>query len=389
MKKIIAVILIVAGIGFGGFFYLRSSQEIKVEVKTIDKQVQAMMTVDPAEFVLRLGRANEQVQNRKKLVKTFIQQKLMKDGAIITNYLPNETEENLATGHDLLSESAGIYLLDLASTDTKGRFDAFYAKTKETFYTGTQFSYRVTDEGTKYQVNASLDDLRILRALIVAKQAFQTQDYDQEIDLLSKQFLAQSTKSNLLIDFYDEENDQQSQDISLFYLDYKTLGYIYALNGVDAKYLQYQVNIAKNGYISDEFPLYHQRYNYKTQEYQDGDSVNIIESLLTIRYLAEVGEADPASIAFVKEHVAKGTLFNSYDLNGNAIDKNQSAASYAIAALIGYFIDDDDLYEQSIAILENFQNTDPNSVLYGGFGDSSTKEVYSYNNLMALLAFSI
>ncbi|MGL4697332.1 hypothetical protein [Enterococcus larvae] len=389
MKKRIMLLIIVVLVGAGGFFFWHSNQKTTIEVPSIDEGVKNMMTSKPEDFLLTFGRSNEEIQNRRSLLKTFIQQKLMKDGNIITNYLPNEEQQNVATGHDLLSESAGLYLLDLAAKDTKGRFDVFYKRTVDTFYDGTQFSYRVTDKGVKYDVNASLDDLRIFRALIIAKANFDTTDYDEDIQDFTEKFIQHSTNDGLLIDFYDVKNDEKSQEISLFYLDYRTLSYLYQLHDIDAKYLQYQVNIAKNGYISDEFPLYHQRYSYKSEKYLDGDNINIIESLLTIRYLAEIGEADPNSLEFVKEHVAKGTLFNAYDLNGNPVDKNQSAASYAIAALIGYFTNDDELYTQALSVLENFQTMDATNVLYGGIGDPLTKEVYSFNNLMALLAYGL
>ncbi|MHC5216281.1 hypothetical protein ACYSNR_06415 [Enterococcus sp. LJL128] len=391
MKKIGLMIAAVALLVIGGFLFLKNRENTDVNVASVDESVQEMMTVGPSDFVLNLERLDEDTKNRRSLLKNFIQQKLMPDGQIITNYLPDGAQKNEATGHDLLSESAGIYLLDLAALDTQGRFDVFYKKMKEMFYDGTQFSYRVSEKGKRYPVNASLDDLRIMRALIIAEAKFGNDafNYEKEVKAISTHFLKQSTNNGLLIDFYDEENKEKSQDISLFYLDYKTLAYLYQMHGISEDYLQYQVNIAKNGYISDDFPLYHQKYSYKEEEYQDGNGVNIIESLLTIRYLAEIGEVQPTSIAFVKDRVAKGTLFNSYDLNGNAIDKNQSAASYAIAALIGYFVDDQELYTQAIEILKNFQTMDPTSILYGGFGDTITKEVYSFNNLMALLAYGI
>ena len=35
-------------------------------------------------------------------------------------------------------------------------------------YDGVQFSYRIDEQGNKYNVNASIDDLRIIRSLIEA-----------------------------------------------------------------------------------------------------------------------------------------------------------------------------------------------------------------------------
>lgn len=97
--------------------------------------------------------------------------------------------------------------------------------------------------------------------------------------------------------------------------------------------------------------------------------------------------AKQTSIDFVRKQVQQGTLFNSYDLNGSPVDKNQSAASYAIAALIGVAENDKELYRAAITVLNNFQIMDSSSPIYGGLGDKVTKQVYSYNNLMALLAY--
>ena len=88
-----------------------------------------------------------------------------KQTAVLTNYLPDAERKDVATGHELLSESSGLYLRNLAF-DT-GRFDNFTSRRK-TFYDGVQFSYRIDEQGNKYNVNASIDDLRIIRSLIEA-----------------------------------------------------------------------------------------------------------------------------------------------------------------------------------------------------------------------------
>nr|OUZ35308.1 hypothetical protein A5889_000784 [Enterococcus sp. 9D6_DIV0238] len=145
----------------------------------------------------------------------------------------------------------------------------------------------------------------------------------------------------------------------------------------------------ENGYISDTFPFYQTRYNHKTNKYENTGTINVIESLLTILHLGEAGLQKQESIDFIKDQVSKGTLFNSYDLTGVPVDKNQSAAAYALAAVIGAIIHDKELYDSSILILNNFQITDPSSLFYGGFGDIRTKDVFSYNNLMALIAYDL
>ena len=138
-----------------------------------------------------------------------------------------------------------------------------------------------------------------------------------------------SMKDNILIDFYDSKSKQQSSETSLFYIDLITLGYLYKEFGISADYLQYHYQLIDDGYISDDLPLYQTKFNHQTNKYENNGTLNIIESLLTIVHLSEVGMAKQTSIDFVRKQVQQGTLFNSYDLNGSPVDKNQSAASYA------------------------------------------------------------
>ncbi len=59
-----------------------------------------------------------------------------------------------------------------------------------------------------------------------------------------------------------------------------------------------------------------------------------MRSLLTIVHLSKVGMANRLVLILCENKFSKERFFNSYDLNGSPVDKNQSAASYAIAALV-------------------------------------------------------
>ena len=65
-----------------------------------------------------------------------------------------------------LSESSGLYLRNLAF-DTRDVLIILQADERH-LYDGVQFSYRIDEQGNKYNVNASIDDLRIIRSLIEA-----------------------------------------------------------------------------------------------------------------------------------------------------------------------------------------------------------------------------
>ena len=364
MKRKLWIFIGVFVVLLGGYFLLFREKSYKVEVEKVNPKIQRLMSTDKQHFLTKHEFHTKETAERKDLLKFFIETRLKTDGGFLTNYLPDAERKDVATGHELLSESSGLYLRNLAF-DTQGRFDNFYKQTKDTFYDGVQFSYRIDEQGNKYNVNASIDDLRIIRSLIEAGGHFKTDQYDQEIKKLGKSFMKTSMKDNILIDFYDSKSKQQSSETSL----------------------QYHYQLIDDGYISDDLPLYQTEFNHQTNKYENNGTLNIIESLLTIVHLSEVGMAKQTSIDFVRKQVQQGTLFNSYDLNGSPVDKNQSAASYAIAALIGVAENDKELYRAAITVLNNFQIMDSSSPIYGGFGDKVTKQVYSYNNLMALLAY--
>lgn len=314
---------------------------------------------------------------------------MLVNGGFVTNYKAHKDQNKteLATGHDQLSESAGLWLRHLALTGTQEQFDKFYKETKKKFFADGQFTYRINADGTKSNVNASIDDMRIINALIEAEQRFDDPKYQKEIKSLVSTFKKQSIQNGMLVDFYDVKTKKPAHQVSLYYLDIKDMGYIYKTAGLSKKDLEFEYHILKNGYISNSFPLYHTRYNYNTGKYEDGKQINIIESLLSILYLSEIGQEKSQSIQFVKNAVTTGTLYNAYNSDGTPADKSQSAASYAIAAMIGKEIGDQKLYQQAIKIVQNFQIMNPSSPIYGGIGDQNTLQVYSYNNLMALLAY--
>lgn len=393
-KKRWIILLVITGLVLGGLYVFKGvgkKDDITIDISGIKvtPMIEQVITEDTKSFGINPYPLNNKEKQYKKLLEEFLKNKMLVNGTFVTNYkmVKNPSKTELATGHDRLSESSGLWLRHLALTGQKEAYDQFYRETKKYFYKNGQFSYRLNADGTLSPVNASLDDLRIMRSLIEASNQFQDPWYEKELKILLKTFKKQSIQGNVMIDFYDTSQKEAGDTISLYYLSIKTMGYLYKEMNIDSKYLEYQYNILKDGYISDDFPFYYAQYSYKNNRYVDKDTINVIESLLSILYLSEIGKEKQSSIEFIKEMVTTGTLYNSYDKNGNPVDKSQSAASYAIAAMIGREVGDEDLYQRALNIVRNFQITDPQNLIYGGIGDPTTHEVFSYNNLMAMLAY--
>ena len=396
MKKKVKIILITAVIimiiAIGWYLFKdKNEKALRIEhnIKTISLVVKENYSTDPAHFKITQSSLNDEEKHNSKILDDFLTTHMMVDGGFVTNYKArkDQNKTELATGHDRLSESSGIWLRHLALKGTQKQYDEFYHQVKKEFFAKGQFTYRINTDGSRSPVNASVDDMRIICSLIEAQQRFKDPKYEKEIKKLVSTFKKQSIQDGLLVNFYNVDTHQPAHKIAVYYLNIKQMGYIYKIAHLPQKDLEFEYHILKNAYISDAFPLYHTEYNYQNGEYEDGKNINIIESLLSILYLSEIGQAKEQSIKFVKNAVITGTLYNAYNMNGTPADRSQSAASYAIAAMIGKEIGDNDLYQHAIQIVGNFQIKDPHSLLYGGIGDPNTLEVYSFNNLMAALAY--
>ena len=299
----------------------------------------------------------------------FIDNKLTGKYGIYTNYLAKiGNDDTLATGHQYLSESSGYYLQYLAETKQNKKFRAFYALTKKTFYRQGVFLYRFdAKHPDKYQVNATVDDLRIISALVTYDKVNHTKKYQSEVKDLYKKLSVRVKQAGLLVTLC-------YQDLSV-------------LKKLDSKSYHKALRVVEEGKISREVPLYYQSYNLKDKKYAK-DKLVTPQLLITFLHLAEVDKLPKDSLNWVKQKVDTQTLYNAYSVTGKAEDKSTSAANYAIAMMIGNAVHDDQLYDAAKKVLLSMQVTDKKSEIYGSFGDSKTKQVYSFNELNALVALN-
>lgn len=332
------------------------------------------------------ARAN--VQKERGELETFVQTRLAGAHGVYTNYLDTDQSRELATGHEVLSESASLRMRISVLAKDKPSFDKEWALAKRTFDLQKGFSYRYSPKQQKsYPMNAAVDDLRMIRALYEAGQAFGDGSYTKEANRYGERFYQYNVKDGRLYDFYDEKYNTTNSFVTLCYVDLRTLQLLPAPSKARQTLLSNMQTIVQDGYLGDEFPFYETRYHYDRSAYSSGN-INTVESLLTILHLAEVKEAKPASIRYLKEHVKAGTLFGQYTRAGEPANSIRSTAIYALTAMIGSETGDYPLYLDSIGRMNAFQVKQQDSPLYGGFGDVHTNQAYSFDNLMALLAYS-
>ncbi len=331
---------------------------------------------------------SEENVKEKQEVYNFINTKLTGPFGVYTNLLDTDQSAEAATGHEVLSESASLMMLGAVRSGDAQLFARQWALGKQTFDMEGGFSYRYSPKLQKqYAVNAAVDDLRMIGALFAAGEVFGNQQYTEEAEQYSRRFYSSNVKDGNMYDLYDNLYQQNNGFITLCYINLSVLRKL----SIDSEYLDILLDnmsgILEEGYLSDQFPFYETRYDYKSGAYES-EHINTVESLLSILNLAEVGRQHPESIRFIKQQVEAGTLYGQYTREGKPANDVRSTAIYALTAMIGAEAGDDALYEAGIKRMNEFRITDPASPLYGGFGDPNTGQAYSFDNLMALLAYS-
>lgn len=336
----------------------------------------------------RYGASASYDEGRDALEKFIASRMTGRDG-IYTNLIDTAQDGNAASGHEVLSESAGLLMRYDALTGRREAFAKTWSRARAVFDMNSSFSYRYSPLlDRRYSVNAAVDDLRIVRALYEAGAMFKDAAYTSEADRYGQRFYAYNVRDGRLYDFYDETYKTNNDFLTLCYIDLKTLGMLKLPDGDKKRLLDKARRTAENGYLGDAFPFYETRYVYETGEYASPEGIRTVESLVTILHLSEVGLERPASIAFIKKQVDSGTLYGTYSRTGEPKDNVRSTAIYALAAMIGSAAGDKELYERAIARMNELRTTGTGGPLDGGFGDPATGQAYSFDNLTALLAYA-
>ncbi|MBH5317532.1 hypothetical protein I6N90_06840 [Paenibacillus sp. GSMTC-2017] len=333
--------------------------------------------------------ANPELSKEEEILLRYLKEEQYGQFGTYTNRLDSDQRNLVTTGHEVLSESAGLMMKYYAAKKNREAFEREWETAKQVFDQETSLSYRYSPKLNKrYPVNAAVDDLRIIRALYDSTEIFEDSRYVDEANKYASTFVDHTIVDDKLYDFYDEKYKTVNAFITLCYIDLATLSKLPLTEHSSMQLQTNMLDIIEAGYLSDKFPFYETRYYYADNRFETAE-INMVEAMLTVLHLAEVGNHKEASLLYIKEHVKNGTLFGRYSKEGKPATDIRSTALYAIAAMIGHQVDDEELYKDSISEMKKFQIGDQSSPLYGGFGDPNTGQAYSFDNLMALYALAL
>ena len=327
--------------------------------------------------------------HRERLCQEFIEEKMIIQGnGIMTNYLEQESKYEIATGSEILSESQGLAMKYYLELKDKEKYDDLLEFIKQHLNKQEGISYRYNvEENENWTMNAAIDDLRIIGSLLDAYEIFGKYKYIELANEWGSRLYNTNVIENSMHDFYDWKSSAVNEFITLSYIDLNTLRKM-AIN--DKRWDSVQKNmetILLGGYISDDFPMFKEKYNYSNGEYEFNQSINMLDSTLIALNLARVNRIPEKTLEFLKQKVENGELYTDYSVSGELISNKESTAIYAICAIIANEIGDEEFYKNSIEQMNRFQVLNNTSEIYGAFGDQNTLKVYASDNLIALLAY--
>lgn len=330
--------------------------------------------------------SNEGITKEEEILINFIDSKLINEfGGIYTNYNNIKTEGDLTKGHDILSESQGMILNYYLYKNDQANYKKSFQYLKENMILKNKLvSWRI-ENNKPSEVSATIDDLRIVRSLVIASEEFHNLRYRYYGIKVSNGIYKNLITDNRLIDFHDGYG--KSNITTLCYLDLYAIKLLSLFDDKWNEVYNKSSEIIEQGYISKDLPLYRKYYDGSTNEYDKEENIDTLLSILVILNKAEVNEDISESTNWIKDRLKNfGYISTSYNVNMKDESKIESTAIYANIAQLAKVINDEELYKMAINKMKVFQVVNINSNIYGAFGNEKTEEVYSYDNLNALLA---
>ncbi|CDM68523.1 putative membrane protein [Clostridium bornimense] len=358
-KKIIIIAIIVMLGGIGSIIAMNNKLEFKLPINGHNKILEVEDTVK------------------------FINNNLSDVNGIYTNYLEKESAGDETKGHYVLSESEGLMMLYGVETGNKDIADTHLKIIENMMMENNLVSWRVRGE-KKSMVSSTIDDLRIVKASALAYKRFDDAKYRKVFFKLSEGIKNNSVYKGCLVDFND--NGILSDTVTLSYMD---LGALSILADVDKDYKEIEEKskkIVEGGYISDAIPLYRKSYNINEEEYSKEENNDLLLTSMIYLYKSEVGEDTSKFLYWVKDKLNKdGFLCSTYSSEtGEATSKVESTAIYSVVAMVARNSRETNLYNKLKEKLSLYKIDEGD--LKGAFGYLENKEIYSFDNLMAILA---
>lgn len=329
------------------------------------------------------GYLKDTVEGSGRVTWEFIIGNMMDDkGGVHTTY--NISREKTEAS-DILSETQGAMLEYAVLRNNRELFDKILTFTTKEMYLNGLTAWKISGNKSA-NVNALLDDFRIVKALMVADRIWG--GYEEPIKDYVRALARYGVKDGQYVDFYDSRYRQYAKRFTLCYGDLKTMSELVLRDKSLKKPYENAKKLILNGKISESFPLYYSWYNYKTNQYEK-DDLNMAEALTTLLHLAEADILPKESIAWLKKEISGEGIKARYTVEGKVADgyHYDSTAIYALTAMIARQIGDKDLEGKALKKMDTMRIVNTAYAYHGAFGMNDGAGIIAFDQIMAILAY--
>lgn len=283
-----------------------------------------------------------------------------------------------------LSETQGLVLEWALLRDDQALFDRTMNYIRSALTVNGLCAWQV-ENGTLGAVNASLDDLRIVAALLEAEERWG--GYREEIAVREAALYNACVRGDgLLADYAVLEEGFPLGGVTLCYLDVTALTRLadYAERWQPVR--DKAAELLQNGVISEEFPLYYPRYDPDTASYA-GEQLQMNEAMVAVLNACRADLATDATLDWLEERLREGPLYAAYTTAGEVAPGYQyeSTASYALLAQAAMAAGRDELARLALGRLE--QRRCYEAPLVGDYGQMNDGRHYAFDVIEALLCW--
>lgn len=341
--------------------------------------------------------SNNQTKKAEKIAKQFVFSKLAGRGdSILTTgkvrrFLGIPFVDSRALRQSgVLSETVGLTMVYAVAANDRALFDRQLGFVNSTLVGPFGlYHWKVSHNGKDVaNVSASVDDLRIANALILAHRNWSAPRYGHLADKLARNIATHEVVDNRLCDFLNwrEQGDPiRANQIQLSYIDTIAMRAMVNLDPAWEKILSESGKILLGGRFANG--LFYESYDLGTGTYQ-GENQNMINQLYCALFAVELEQSDARFSVWLRDRFKRdGKIYAQYDCaTGEPTLFYESTSVYALAARYANKIGDHELEKGLIDKLLSFQNGNRWSPMYGGFYDD---EVYSFDNVEALITLRL
>ncbi|MGN0794963.1 MAG: glycosyl hydrolase family 8 [Aristaeellaceae bacterium] len=315
------------------------------------------------------------------MLDTYVRGLIQQDGRMSSCF--RVTDGSIRPGDTMLSETQGLLMYYALRAGDQALFDQAWNAARDRLLENGLFAWQAAN-GKRSDVNASLDDLRIIDALYAA--AGMWDGYRADAAELSHKLYNAAVSEQVMRDFARLSDGQACEQVTLCYQHPAAM---HRLSALDVRWRGAAASaekLLKNGIISDAFPLYWPGYDLAAESYT-GDTLHMAEALVTVLHAAEAGIAEERTLQWLEATLRQGPLYARYDTQGQVVPgyAYESTAVYALAAQIGQTCGRSELTRLALARMERLRCFE--GALSGGYGRSTDRSFYAYDQLQALLAW--